>query len=676
MADLPQGYTLDTQTQQPGVPNGYILDSMPQTPVVDTSGQKNFESYIDAGAAALNLPAGIDSAIKGAIQGVRELGHGAFEHLIPLADNPNQSGIGKYGSVNEVYANEEKSMQAQEAAYNALHPDSVVPGVTDKTQAFAKGATKILPYFLGGPEGKVLDTAGINVAAGATQPMQPGENPLAGPLASGITGTLGFGASKIINFGLNKAANSSALRTMLTNLGADKATIDDKGMFGAIQDLASKADTFQPGTPDYIRGQQAKQFVSMIQQKLQAAQQANAPEWQLAMRSDAGAKMLGNKLISDTLFQSRDQIAQEIGKQYGPIDTSSLNMDLSKLVNIPSNAIKLGGVSRTLNQANSVLRQGMNATPPNVSSYVMQQNPALAEALNAITSKQVDYSTLASIRTAIDSKAAELAQRGDTAAPVYAQASQKIDAFMDNYAKDKGDLGKMLQTTDQQARSFYRNNVVPYNEKNLTADLVDPLKNSESIAKPFGNFEEDSPEQATRLKNLLTPQGQDAVRKGMIQTALSAATDDNGYIDAAVFKKGLDMTPNTRNVFFSNPQDKATIDGINNLIAINARTFGKSNNYYQKYMQAYGLENTMAGEFVKGAKQMTAPMFYNLLNKVVFESPTIKRFVQASGRLSEDSPQGLAAANQFSKMVNQAIAAQIANSQPAIQTTNQLLGQQ
>lgn len=672
-SNLPQGYSLDPQTQTPGVPQGYVLDAQSPSANVspDTGNQANFENVLST-VLGKDTPDWLKSIVQGGIQGARELGHGVTERIAPLfAQQAEEGGDPNLAAgINQITPD----MQAQEAAYNQLHPNSVVPGVTDKVQAAARSATKILPYFFAGPEAGLAKTVAISAGAGALQPMQPGENAATSPITSAITGGVGYAGAKIINFGLNKAANSSALKDMIGNLTTDKATVSDKGIYGAIQDLAAKADTFQPGTPDYIRGQQAKQFVATIQSKLQAAQQANAPEWQLALRSDAGARMLGNKLISDTLFQSRDQIAGEISKQYGPIDTTPLNKALSDLVSQPANAIKLGGVTAPINRAQQVLRNGQNV--PTVSSYVMQQNPALAEALNSIAGKQVDYSTLASIRSAIDSKAAELSYKNDPASPVYAQASKAIDDFMDNYTKDKGDLGTMLRTTDQQARSFYRGNVVPYSENNMAAKLMDPMANSETIARPFGNFEDDSPEQATRLKSVLTPEGQDAVRKGMIQTAISAATDDNGYVDAAVLKKGLDMTPNTRNVFFSDPQDKATLDGLNNLIATGARTFGKSNNYYQKYMQAYGLENTMAGEFVKGAKQMTAPMFYNLLNKAVFESPTIKRFVQASGKLNPDSPQGLAAANQFSRMVNQAIAGSLATSQTVNNTTNQLIGAQ
>jgi hypothetical protein len=390
----------------------------------------------------------------------------------------------------------------------------------------------------------------------------------------------------------------------------------------------------------------------------------DTPTAALALRSDVGGKYLSNSVEATRLYQARNAI----GDTLGPIDTQPLSDQIHTILSDPGNQLKLGSNAATVKQVVSVL----DSAGPNLSGLkggdlnFVKNNPQAMQQF-AGTPSQLTYSNLADMSDSIHGAAR--AAQGDPASVVYRQLANTIDGYLSDLSQKTG--GK-LAAADSAANSFYKNKVIPYQEKGIAQSLSDPTVNSNDIYKHFVSYSQDDPEQGRRLFNLMSPSGQQAVKAGIFSDALTAATDNTGYTDPALVKKFMDAIPNATGNYIKG-QDMQMLTGLNNLLKAGAKPLGEGNTFYQRYMQMYGLENVGMGEFGKGSRQIVSPAFYNWLYAWAYKTPRMKDFWLAASKLNPDSPEAARAVVKFSRMVNQALTAEIAN-HPIVKQTAQSVG--
>lgn len=657
MADsVPEGFTLDKpQTHDLSVPEGFTLDK-PSIP--GTEDQSSFENDLKSIMTMQGVPEPLHNTVIGLVQGLRDLGHGVSERAVALGNAGVNSlpipDIAKNvitGSQNQTV----NDMQAQEHAFEMLHPsDSVVPGVNDSTAIdLSRSAAHIIPYFVA-PEGKALVG---NIIGGASQPMQPGENPLTSPISSAAL----YGATalpfSVLNKAIIKGYNSGALRDTIKSMGIPKAEIDANGPYGAIKNLADNADSFPPGSPEAIQAGKAKAFVNTIESKI------DTPTAALALRSDVGGKYLANSVQATRLYQVRNAL----GDSLGPLDTQPLSEQINLIMSKPENQLNLGSNAGTLRQVMSVLdRAGPDLSGLKGGDLAFVKSNPQALAQYAGQGVKLSYSDLAAMSDSM--RAAAKSAQGDPAGIVYKQVADKIDGYLSDLSQRTG--GKLAKA-DSEANAYYKSNVVPFKEKGIATALSDPQMNSQDIYKHFVSYSQDDPEQGARLFKLMSPSGQQAVKAGILGDALSAATDATGFTDPALVKHFLDSIPNATSKYITG-DDAKMLQGLNNLIQAGAKPLGPGNIYYQRYMQAYGVENLAMGNVGKGTRQLISPAFYNFLLNQVYRTPRMKDFWLAASKLTPDSPQAAAAVTKFNRMVQQAVVGATANTHTVKQTTNSL----
>lgn len=632
-SELPAGFTLDgpATPQSVALPPGFTLDQQQNAP--DVSGQAAQDAIIRG------MPfSGGDFGV-GAFQSLREMGHGIAERLAESFDPEGQLGI-----KDKVL----KEFQNQEKAYNQLYnqPSSLAaPNKKPILQTMGEIAGGNLP-FAALPEIKfgsklaTLGAAGLEGAAiGATVPQGEGDSGATAPLiGAGSALLMRFPVGWLMNKAINKAANAPELRSVIDQMRIPKAEIDQNGPYGAIKNLADNADKFPPGSPEAIQAGKAKAFVNTIESKMGTLDAA------LALRADVGGKFLNNTVKAGQLYAKRDGIADAMG----PINTAPLFAQLKAITEKPVNTINLGSNSGAVNKVLSVLG---NESAPRASlgtSSFYADKPDVKMMLGALNQNKITYSTLSAMRDSF-SKAANDAQ-GDPASAVYSELSKAIDNFQQDFAKSQGgDLAK----ADAAARDYYKNNVVPYKDEGLAKLLSDKTVNSGEIYKMFVSYTKDDPEQAARLYKLISPSGQSAVKAGIYGDALSAATDRNGYTDPVLVRHFIDSIPNASSNYLTSPEDKKILEGLANLLSVDAAPLGKGNIYYQRYLQAYGLENMATGELGRGLKQITMPYFYNQLLNGIYRTPKMKDYLLAAEKLNPNSPDAAKVALKFAEMVRQ-----------------------
>lgn len=627
MADLP-AYE-DTQSYLPTYD-----ETIPQG-IPGTANQGSFEETIRQ--LLPNAPKSVTNSLIGLAQGLRELGHGVGERVIQGAN-----AIEGAPQANMAPNPDIQNMQAQEQQFNQLHPNSVMtpePGLN-----LGREAGHIAPYFAGGP----LEGA---LAGGLSQPERPGENPLTSPATSLVaTGALALPIG-ILNKAIVKGYNSGALRDTIDSIGIPKVDLNKQGAYQAIKDFASN-----PANAESKQFGKASNFVNTIEDK------ASNPTFALALRSDVGGKYLQNSVKANELYATRDAL----GDKLGPIDASPLLDKIQGILEQPQNIINLGGRTSIANRGVRVLQQ--SGVPSSIQSDISGWGPdATSQVLSTLDRKNLSYSDLSSLRSAFQGAASKM--QGNPASTVYSQLGKAIEDYQSEIAS-KGP--KELASADSFAKTYYKNNVVPYEERGIAKSLGDKTVNSEDIYKIFANYTQDNPEQITRMMRLTSPDGQQAIRSGFLGDAISASTNRNGYIDPVMLRNFTDSSPNLVKAYLE-PKDQAFLKGIQNLVSTDAKSFGDSAIYYQRYMQLSGAENVAMGEFSKGSHQIVMPVVYNQLMKFIYRNQKLRDFMVASSKLNPSSPEAANAMVKFNRLLRQATIGTLSTSDMINQATNQLM---
>lgn len=383
-----------------------------------------------------------------------------------------------------------------------------------------------------------------------------------------------------------------------------------KGQMEAAQGAAQ-------GLKDKLTGQMMATPWAGVEQVQQAAAQGNpvakallakietaGDDWQQILQASGNLKQFQTKLQKDALYSKAAQLGDQAG-------------------NVP------------------------------VDGFLQKVDQAIAEnQKSALPDKQLD-TMLNTLKTQISSGQADTSftglQRlrsdlGDMVSDYYKGAngltgSKGVGVFQGLKGALENDLDKFASNGSPElkqawgaANEFYKNNYLPYRNKKL----ADALKDAPADTV-YGAFikNQTTPGQAQKFYQVLDPKGQAAVRAGMVQDAMDAATDPlKQTFSPTVFANALQKKQGAAGVFFKG-QDKFELDGLTKVLSnlSNAAKFSANPvNGSQLFLLGEGA--LAASHPGLGAGTIAA----GPLTKALLTTPAGKRILLAASSAKDGSP--------------------------------------
>lgn len=366
-------------------------------------------------------------------------------------------------------------------------------------------------------------------------------------------------------------------------------------------------------------GERARQAQLLIEELRQAGD-----DWTQIIQSSGKLNLFANRLHSDALYDRVEQLAEPLGATMRlPNTVNALDAALgeARAAIIPD----MSTITVLQRIRDRLVRTLENPTQTaNILEETQPLTYAQARTLRSDLGQLVD-GTYTGRETLTGYKASRLLQ----------QVKSGVESDLLEFAQTSGipELTRAARIADR----YYRHAVVPYKD---TA-LANALKNLEPD-QVYGKFikQATTPDKATTFYRSLDPRGRAAVRLGMVEEALDAATQTTrGDFSPTKFAQYLERIRDSYQVFFRGPE-RAELDGFVNLMRHIERAGQFAENPPTGQRLANLLFVTATGGGVFAAPGTTAASLTLTLGaRELFTSTAGRRLLIAASRLPEDAPQ-------------------------------------
>jgi len=346
-------------------------------------------------------------------------------------------------------------------------------------------------------------------------------------------------------------------------------------------------------------------------------------DWQKVADVSARAKLLNNQITADKNYDVVEGLASKFG-----------NVPIPNGMEAIDDAIQRASLSRSPDTA--------------LISKLSTLRKNLSQGENNYSQLKATISSLKSdIRAGQQGKNGAVSSEG---AAVLQGLNSAVIKDMDAFAQANGpELGQAWKKAD----TFYRSAVVPYKD----TQIASALKNA-APDEIYGKFITTGGAEggrgttrATKLYDAMDTKGRSAIRYGMVQEALSKASNaDTGSFSPAKFASEFDRVAAAKGVFFKGA-DKAEIDGFKTImrhversnVAINKPETGVKN-------IPYLIGGAVAAGGAYFDPESTAAVITSVYGlKKLLTTPAGRNFLLSSSKLKAGSPQMQKALDNFIK---------------------------
>jgi hypothetical protein len=337
----------------------------------------------------------------------------------------------------------------------------------------------------------------------------------------------------------------------------------DKEAQAAAQNYASNLGT-EMGKTQYRNLDAVKQAAAKGDKRaiglLQAAQNAG-DDWTRIIQTSGNMEAFQRSLKAGQLYDKVDQLASQAGdvplirtmqaikSARAEIQSSALP-DKSSLAILDQLEANLG--AKAQGQGAKAVAAGGGSAQPQSASMVDRSYSGMRQLRSDLGDLINDYYKGGNSVT------------GSKGVGILASVRNALEQDMNDFAQKSPVPG--LRQAWQQADGYYRANVVPYKDRLLAGALKDAAPD-----EIFGKFiQAGKGDRAQNFYNALDPKGQAAVRYGMVQNAVDAATNPTNGLDGASFSparfaQNLERLKDASGVAFKG-MDKFQLDGLTNLM--------------------------------------------------------------------------------------------------------------
>lgn len=325
--------------------------------------------------------------------------------------------------------------------------------------------------------------------------------------------------------------NQQALKHAERVVADLKAAVDAEGWKG-IDDLTAAVEA---------GGKRAREAETLL-----TAIKNSGDDWQKIAKSSGNLKLLVNKLKADELYDT----AEAIARQYGPVKVDKLS----------------GSIKANIRNIGNTLGADDSITP-----YLQKMQAGIEEG------KGLDFASLRETRSILNRKISGLnnpnaaVQDADGARTALKNVVKALEDDLDKYAKSHS---SGLRNAWKNATEYYKNNVVPYKDKELGKVLAD--EDPAALGRLFAG--KDTFEQR-KMFNAIGEKGQKAIQWGLIEDAIKAGDKTQRGAMAPTFSAAkaaskLESLLNrgTHAVAFGSKRDKWAANGLARIL----RTIDKS----------------------------------------------------------------------------------------------------
>lgn len=375
-------------------------------------------------------------------------------------------------------------------------------------------------------------SADFEVPISASDVMGPGAQRLA--VATEYAGPVGLSDFRIAQNVASHQAAEKLVESQKNKLLSSKFSV------GEIEKIAAGA------TP---RAAAARALLDEVK--------ASPEDWRDIVQLSGKVSVLNRKIQADSLYRKVSDLAAPLGSV--PLNESKKAVD-SILSELSKQVIPQADAQRLASRINEVVSSRFTVDP----------------ATGAVVSRAGTFDDVRNLRSVIADEASSfynatqdkaVAKRG---AHYFEMLKKAVDQDLENFALGKN---KELASAWRTADAYYRKNVIPFKDR----QLAKALSKEGDADKIFSTFikKSGSRQEAQKFYEALDEKGRDAVRYGILNTALSRSIKDNASggvtfsnTQFANSLRDLDVGATT---FFSR-EEKQMLDGFKKLMRLTKRS--------------------------------------------------------------------------------------------------------